>query len=72
MFDGGCVFIDSATGFIHLVLQVNLNTHEMLNAIHEFEQVCRDHGVVPQLYHSDNASVFKSEGMERSLKGLRK
>jgi hypothetical protein len=31
--DGGCIFIDSTTGFIHLVLQVNLNTHETLNAI---------------------------------------
>jgi hypothetical protein len=68
MFDGSCVFIDSVTGFIHLVLQVNLNTHETLNAIHEFEQVCRDHGVVPQLYHSDNASVFTSEGMAERLK----
>jgi preprotein translocase subunit SecG len=37
-------------------------------AIHEFEQVCRDHGVVPQLYHSDNASVFTSEGMAEKLK----
>jgi hypothetical protein len=34
MYDGGCVFIDSATGFIHHVLQVNLNMHEMLKAIH--------------------------------------
>jgi hypothetical protein len=68
IFDGGCVFIDSATGFIHLVLQVNLNMHETLNAIHEFEQVCHDHGVVPQLYHSDNASVFTSEGMAEKLK----
>jgi hypothetical protein len=68
MFDGGCVFIDSATGFIHLVLQVNRNTHETLNGIHEFEQVCRNHGVVPQLYHSDNASVFTSEGMAEKLK----
>jgi hypothetical protein len=68
MFDGSCIFIDSVTGFIHLVLQVNLNMHETLNAIHEFEQVCRDHGVVPQLYHSDNASVFTSEGMAEKLK----
>jgi hypothetical protein len=57
MFDGGCIFIDSTTGFIHLVLQeVNLNMHETLFAIHEFEQVCRNHGVIPQLYHSDNAT----------------
>ncbi len=72
MFDGGCVFIDSATGFIHLVLQVNLNMHETLNATHEFEQVCRDHGVVPQLYHFDNAAVFTSEGMAEKLKRLHK
>jgi hypothetical protein len=68
MFDGSCVFIDSATGFIHLVLQVNLNMHKTLNAIHEFEQVCRNHGVIPQLYHSDNASVFTSEGVAEKLK----
>jgi hypothetical protein len=68
MFDGGCIFIDSAMGFIHLVLQVNLNTHETLNSIHEFEQVCHDHGVVPQVYHSDNATVFTSEVMAKKLK----
>jgi hypothetical protein len=43
-------------------------SHKMLNAIHEFEQVCRDHGVIPQLYHSNNASVFTSEGMAEKLK----
>jgi hypothetical protein len=68
MYDGGCVIIDSATGFIHLVLQVNLNMHKMLNAIHEFEQVCRDNGVIPQVYHSNNAAVFTSEGMAEKLK----
>jgi hypothetical protein len=68
MFDGGCIFIDSAMGFIHLVLQVNLNMHETLNSIHEFEQVCHDHGVVPQVYHSDNAAVFTSEVMAKKLK----
>jgi hypothetical protein len=68
MFYGGCVFVDSATGFIHLVLQVNLNTHKTLNAIREFEQVCHDHGVIPQLYHSNNANVFTSEGMVKKLK----
>jgi hypothetical protein len=68
MYDGGCIFIDSATGFIPLVLQVNLNTHETLNAIHNFEQVCCNHEVVPQVYHSDNATVFTSEGMAKKLK----
>jgi hypothetical protein len=69
MFDGGCIFIDSATGFIHLVLQVNLNMRETLNAIHEFEQeVCRDHGVIPQVYHSGNATDFTSEGITEKLK----
>ena len=68
MYDGGCIFIDSTTGFIHLVLQVNLNMHETLNAIHEFEQVCHDHGVIPQVYHSNNAAVFTSEDMAEKLK----
>jgi hypothetical protein len=42
----------------------------MLNSIHKFEQVCRDHGVIPQLYHSDNATVFTSEEMAEKLKRL--
>jgi hypothetical protein len=67
MFDGGCVFINSTTGCIHLVLQVNLNMHKTLNSFHEFEQVCHNHGVI-QLYHSNNAAVFTSEGMAEKLK----
>jgi hypothetical protein len=68
MYDCGCVFINSITGSIHLVLQVNLNTHKTLNATHEFEQVCGNHGVVPQVYHSNNAAVFTSEGMAEKFK----
>jgi hypothetical protein len=68
MYDGCCISIDSATSFIHLVLQVNLNTHETCNTIHEFEQVCHDHGVIPQVCHSDNATVFTSEDMAEKLK----
>ena len=52
MYDGGCVFVDEATGLIYVVLQVNLNTHETLAAIEEFELMCRDNGVIPQVYHS--------------------
>jgi hypothetical protein len=40
----------------------------MLNAIHEFEQVCHDHGVVPQVYDSNNATIFTSESMAVKLK----
>ncbi len=30
--------------------------------------MCHDHGVVPQVYYSDNAAVFTSEGMAEKLK----
>jgi hypothetical protein len=70
MSDGGCVFIDSATGFIHLVLQVNLNTHEMLNAIHEFEQACHDHGVILNCNIPTMPLSLHLKAWQRSLNGL--
>jgi transposase InsO family protein len=32
--------------------------------------MCRDHGVVPQAYHSDNGSSFTSSGFTARLREL--
>jgi hypothetical protein len=32
MFTGGCIFVDHASGFVHVELQVNLNSHKTLKS----------------------------------------
>ena len=67
MFTGGCIFVDHASGFIHVEMQVNLNTHETLKAKEKFELTCRQYGVTPQEYLADNSKVFTSSEFTRNL-----
>jgi hypothetical protein len=48
------MFVDHATGHLHLEFQKHLDTHEILEAKDSFELMCHYHGVIPQAYHSDN------------------
>ena len=59
-YKGGYIFVDHATGFVHVVLQVKLNTPETMEAKQEFEEVCSHHGVIPQSYITDEGSSFTS------------
>jgi hypothetical protein len=68
MFSGGCLFVDHASGYIHVEFQTNLNTHETLNAKENFELMCRDNGVIPQNYVSDNGAAFTSAGFTAKLR----
>ena len=67
MFCGGCLFIDHASSFVHVEFQVHLNTAESLNAKDKFERMCRDVGVVPQAYLSDNGAAFTSAEYSRKM-----
>ena len=67
MFSGGCLFVDHASGYIHVKFQTSLNTHETINAKDNFELMCRDHGVVPQSYLTDNGSAFTLAGFTAKL-----
>ncbi|KAI2498513.1 hypothetical protein MHU86_15973 [Fragilaria crotonensis] len=67
MYTGGCIFVDHASGFVHVELQVNLNTHETLKAKEKFELTCRQYGVVPQEYLADNSKIFTSAEFTRNL-----
>jgi transposase InsO family protein len=68
MYCGGCIFVDHATGHLHVEFQKHLNTHETLEAKESFELMCHDHGVIPQAYHSDNGSSFTSSGFTARLR----
>jgi hypothetical protein len=47
------------------VVDLRLRLHQLLKT--EFENMCRDAGVVPQAYLSDNGSVFSSAEFARKL-----
>ncbi len=66
-YKGGCIFVDSATGYVHVELQTKFNSHETLTAKKQFESECTTFGVVPQSYISDDGSAFENAAFEAHL-----
>ena len=62
------MFVDHASGFLHVEFQTHLNTHETLEAKEKFELMCHDNGVIPQSYLTDNGSAFTSAGYTSKLR----
>jgi hypothetical protein len=46
-YGGGCIFVDHATGFVHIVLQTKVSASETIQSKLRFEKKCRDYRVVP-------------------------
>ena len=72
MFCGGCLFVDHASKYTHCEFQTHLNTHETIKAKEKFELLCRDFGVIPQEYLTDNGSAFTSKEYTEKLKKFRR
>ena len=70
MYTGGALFVDMATGRIDCLFQTHLNTHETIRAKEEYEMRCRDFGVMPQQYISDNGSAFTSRDYTAHLRNF--
>ena len=68
LYCGGCLFVDHASGFVHVEHQTSLTSHDTMLAKEQFELFCRDHGVLPQKYMSDNATAFTSKSFTEHLK----
>ena len=51
---GGTIFIDHASGCIHLHDQVSLHIGEVLQGKHHFEQFANEHGVTLQSFRADD------------------
>lgn len=66
-YKGGCIFIDASSKYVHVELQRHMNSHETLQAKTAFEQHCRNFGVVPQTYLSDNGKPFTSTAFADEL-----
>jgi len=71
MYTGGCLFVDHATGHVHVEHQISMHTHETLKSKHKYESLVRDLGVVVQEYLSDNGSSFNSAEFKAELKTYR-
>jgi hypothetical protein len=64
---GGCIFVDHASSYIHIEFQSSLSSHATLTAKMEYEKHCRDVGIVPQRYTSDNGKSFASREFSEHL-----
>ena len=64
---GGCIFVDHASSYIHVEFQSSLSSHETLAAKLEYEKHCRDAGVIPQKYMSDNGKAFTAREFSEHL-----
>lgn len=70
MCDGGCIFVNEATGLICVALQVNLSAHEALVVIEELELTRQGNGAAPQARHSDNGSQLTLQGLATKLRNF--
>lgn len=70
-YTGGCLFVDQASGLVHVSFQEHLNTHETIVAKKEYETMAQDNGVVPTEYISDSGTAFTSQEFLQHLKEYR-
>ena len=54
MYTGGCIFVDHATGDVHVEHLLNFTTTETLQAKDRYEKHMADMGVMVQAYQADN------------------
>ena len=65
-FCGSSVFVDAASGYVHIEHQVTLNASDSINAKTAFERVAKDVGVDVLSYHTDNG-IYTSKAYVDNL-----
>ena len=70
MYTGGAIFVDHVSGYTCIGFQTHLNTYETLRAKESFELFCRDTGLVPIQYLTDNGSAFTSTKYTDTLRNF--
>ena len=66
MYSGGCIFVDHATGDIHVEHLVNFTATETIAAKQRYEKRMFDMGVTVQAYQSDNG-IFASKAFVNEI-----
>ena len=61
MFCGGTIFVDHASGLIHVEHQLSLGGSDTVRSARRFEQFSKHLGVKVQAYHGDNGIFNKEE-----------
>jgi hypothetical protein len=69
MYCGGTIFVDVASGTVHLYHQVSLAAADTLLSKAQFEHEAQTHGIHIKKYHTDNG-IFVSEAWKEHLHGL--
>jgi Integrase core domain. len=64
---GGCIFVDHASNYVHIEFMQAFTSHATLDAKTAFEAHCRDHGVIPAKFLTDNGSSFTSKAFVQHL-----
>jgi hypothetical protein len=64
MYSGGCIFVDHASGYIHVEHQVTFTAAHTLQSKHRFERKLRNLGVIVLAYQSDNGTFSAAEFVE--------
>ena len=67
MYCGGTIFVDHASGLIHVEHQVSLGTADTLTSKRIFERMALSHGVIIKNYHGDNGAAFTSREFNRHI-----
>jgi hypothetical protein len=67
MYSGAVIFVDVATGYIHVEFQVGLTADETLQAKERFEYVLQQFNIVPKEYRFDTGSAFISPQFTKHL-----
>jgi hypothetical protein len=69
MYCGGTIFVDVASGTVHVYHQVLLAAADTLLNKAQFEHEARTHGINIKKYHTDNG-IFVSEAWKEHLHGM--
>ena len=65
-YGGGTIFVDHASGFIHVEHQVSLSAGDTIRSKRNFERLLFNHGVIVKSYRADNG-VFSSTDFEAEI-----
>ena len=66
MYAGGCIFVDHATGDVHVEHLLNFTTMETLQAKARYEKRMADMGITVQAYQTDN-SIFAARAFINNI-----
>ena len=71
MYAGGCIFVEHATGDVHVEHLLNFTTTETLQAKARYEKCMADMGVTVQAYQADNAAHAFINNIESGLHNIK-